>query len=210
MELSMATTSRQRSRDWESCVGQRAREASWIWVELTARDEVFKETVAEWLSERRWNRLKPKHSACLIVGMLLCQDVTVARSEEDARTTEAGGGIPLGTVAQTMAAAHGVGLATQGVEDVSGQVSCQDANRAYFAASGQGTKIFALDLRLTTSQKGNLKLTDRSPRAPSDRRLGPDDDEDEVDPESLSLGELDDADWASILDDEYLGRFDVG
>ncbi|KAL2432857.1 hypothetical protein ABEF95_015565 [Exophiala dermatitidis] len=178
MELSMATTSRQRSRDWESCVGQRAREASWIWVELTARDEVFKETVAEWLSERRWNRLKPKHSACLIVGMLLCQDVTVARSEEDARTTEAGGGIPLGTVAQTMAAAHGVGLATQGVEDVSGQ--------------------------------GNLKLTDRSPRAPSDRRLGPDDDEDEVDPESLSLGELDDADWANILDDEYLGRFDVG
>lgn len=180
---------------------KRLRQHPEFWRTIISKDDEFKDTLAEWLSDKTVLG-KPKHQVCLIVGVLLCRDVVVAQSEAEEQAIRAGGGIPLGTIGQAVAASHGVILPTGGTGDVKGQFDRTGTSQRYFTATGKGVKVFALELKMISSKKGNLQLTDKAPNLPASHHLGADEDEDEVDPESLELKEIDDAVWEEILDKE--------
>ena len=171
---------------------KRLRRHSEMWKELTTKSEDFQEAVAGWVNQKRLGRAK--YQVCLVVGLLICQDVIVAASDEEAREREARGGIPLGTIAS-----HGAPISTGGGGDVSVALSSSVINRTYFEAEGHGKRIFALELKIISSNKGKLALTDKTPQ--SNRQLGHDDDEDgdEAHSHDLLMREVAPEEWDEIL-----------
>ena len=55
---------------------KRLRRHSEIWKEMTTKSEEFQEIVSEWVNDKRWGGAK--YQVCLVVGLLICQDVIVA------------------------------------------------------------------------------------------------------------------------------------
>ena len=53
----------------------------------------------DWVNEKR--RGRAKYQVCLVVGLLICEDVVVAESDEEVRAFEARGVEPLGTIIDT-------------------------------------------------------------------------------------------------------------
>lgn len=171
-----------------------------FWKEIL-KDEEFQETVAEWVGEKkRFGRAK--YQVCLVVGLLMCQDIVVATSAEDARDRQARNEVPLGTIAEVFAASQGVPVSTGGMGNIAVDNSRSNVNRTYFEAAGKGKKVFALELRIISMKEGKLKMTDKTPKAPADRQLGEGDQGDGVDPDDLIVRDLDTDDWNELLEDE--------
>ena len=167
------------------------------------KDEEFQETVVEWVGEKkRFGRAK--YQVCLVVGLLMCQDIDVATSAEDARDRQARNEVPLGTIAERVAASHGVPLSTGGIGNAAIDNSKSIVNRMYFEAAGKGKKVFALELRIISMKEGRLKMTDKTPKAPANRQLGDGDGDggEEVDPDDLIVKDLDEQDWNELLEDQ--------
>lgn len=175
---------------------KRLRRHSEMWKELSTKSEDFQEEVPGWVNDKRWGRAK--YRVCLVVGLLICQDVIVAASDEEVRDRKASGGVPLGTISEFVSASQGVPISTSGVGDVSTEVSNSVINRTYFEAEGTGKRIFALELKIISSNKDKLVLTDKTPE--SSRHLGPDDDE--VEPNDLLMRDIEPKEWDEILQDE--------
>ena len=175
---------------------KRLRRHSEIWKELTTKSEDFQEMVSEWVNDKRWGRTK--YQVCLVVGLLICQDVIVASSDEEIKDREAKGGVPLGTIAECVSASQGAPISTGGVGDISAKVSESVVNRTYFEAKGHGKRIFALELKIISSNKGKPALTDNTPD--SSRHLGQDDDK--VDPDDLVMRDIELKEWDEILQHE--------
>ncbi|MCJ1333888.1 hypothetical protein MMC10_010594 [Thelotrema lepadinum] len=166
-----------------------------LWRELTTRSEDFQDEVPEWVNEKRW--LRTKYQVCLVVGLLMCQDVVVAASDEERKDREAKGEMPLGTIAECAAASQGVLLSSGGVGNVSAKASSATINRTYFEAKGHGKRVFALEVKIISSKKGKLTLTDDAPD--SNRQLGLDDD---IDLSDLILRDPQPEEWDELLQDE--------
>lgn len=173
---------------------RRLRKYGEFWKEMTSRDEDFQENVPEWLQEKHWGR--KKYQVCLVVRLLMCQDVDVTASDEEAKDRIARGEVPLRTVTGYVAAAHGVPGPTSVAGNISSQVSETAFNGTYFQARGQGTRIFALELKMISSKKRKLELTDKT--LDSDRKLGPDEEDD------LVLEDMSAKDWNELVQDEEL------
>jgi hypothetical protein len=100
----------------------------------------FREKTAEWINEAKredkwWSR--GKRPVCMIVGVLLCEDVDlyVDINEEEKRVTE--GEIALGTVAEIVAGSQGIPVISGGVGNASAGSLRAKVSRAYFKAKGK-------------------------------------------------------------------------
>ena len=118
-------------------------------------------------------------------------------SDEETKDREAKGEVPLGTIAEYVSASQGFPISIGGAGDVSSKVSKSFVNRTYFEAEGHGKRIFGLELKMISSKKGKLALTDNTPN--SDRQLGQDD---EVDPDDLEMRDIQPEEWDELLQDE--------
>jgi len=167
-----------------------------FWKTMLAADHEVKDQVTEWVNEK--HRLRHRYKVCLIVGLLLCQDVVVAASEQEIHERVARFEAPLGTVAEAVAASQGVPMSLGGIGNTSAETSTKSEKKTYFAAVGREKKIFALQLKIISS---NLGLTDKGPKAPDDRRLGlqqPEEDE-------LPLREPNEEEWDDLLNGDEEG-----
>jgi hypothetical protein len=173
---------------------KRIRRHSEFWKRITTESDDFREVVPEWVNDKRWG--KSKYQVCQVVGLLICQDVVVATSDEDSKNRQAKGEIPLGTVAEYVSASQGAPIPTGGAGNVSSEISQAALNRTYFEARGSGKWIFALELKIISSKKGKLILTDKAPD--SNRQLGQDG---EVDADDLLLRDPELVDWEELLSD---------
>jgi hypothetical protein len=172
---------------------KRLRQHDQFWKSLSSKDEESMQTVADWVNEKR--RGRAKYQVCLVVGLLICEDVVIAESDEEVRALEARGVEPLGTIIEYAAASQGVPVSTSGTGNVTAQASRTSANRTYFKAAGKEKSIFALELRIITSKKGESKLTDDTPKASSNCKLGDDD----VEPEDVLLRDIGPENWELLL-----------
>jgi hypothetical protein len=133
--------------------------------------------------------------------MLTCIDT----SEEKRRV--AGGEIPLGTVAETVAGSHGFPLSTGGIGNASAGSSTVNVSRAYFRVKGREKYGCGVELRVIRvksepeDEEHALQLTDNAPKTERSRTLGAEDED--VDPDSLplqvNLDILSDEDWDVLL-----------
>jgi len=78
---------------------------------------------------------------------------------------------------------------------VTAQASRTSVNRTYFKAAGKEKSIFALELRIITSKKGESKLIDDTPKASSNCKLG----DDNVEPEDVLLRDIGPENWELLL-----------
>jgi hypothetical protein len=171
-----------------------------FWELMKSRDPEFAQKVASWVNEKRM--LRSKYEVCWVVGLLMCQEVAVTSSAEEAREWEAKVGAPLGSLVQAAAAAHGVPLATGNAGDFSTQTASRNENYSYFAVKGKGKYVFALELNRIASNKGKVEPTEKSPKMKQDQKLG-DDEESDVEPEDLILQEdLEIKDWENLLHEQ--------
>ena len=162
-------------------------------------DEEVQENVPDWVHEKSRVRRKKKNQVCLVVGVLICQDVFVATSDEEEKDFLARNEAPLGTVTEIVAATHGVPPTTGGTGNIRVEGSQTSVQRKYFQAKGQGKRIFALELKIVSFKGTELSLTDKT--IDIDRKLGLDR-EDEDGEEDMVIRDVSDGEWAGILDDE--------
>ncbi|KZZ92017.1 hypothetical protein BBO_09559 [Beauveria brongniartii RCEF 3172] len=128
--------------------------------------KTFRQKVTKWLRERTMFGFgAPKHQVCLVVGILLCQDVSVAISKEEETKFEAGGQLPLGTVAEAVTASRGAPIQLKGAGNVVGGASTTTAGKKYFGIKGKEIQIFGLELRIISLRDGALSLSDDTPKA---------------------------------------------
>ncbi|KAL9085821.1 MAG: hypothetical protein Q9159_004486 [Coniocarpon cinnabarinum] len=159
------------------------------WNKMTQEDVDFQQHVPFWVQEK--HLLKRKNRVCLVVGVLMCQAVVVAASEDEEREMIARGDAPLGTIAQHAAPTSTIPATSDGAGDLTLQASRTAVRRTYFKAKGEGTRIFALEMKYVSPK---LELTEDVPR--SERKLGSGAEAE------LSCEKLSGEDWASIVNDE--------
>ena len=174
---------------------RRMRRHDEYWRKMTAEDRDFQAYVPSWLRKR--HLMKRRNIVCLVVGVLMCQDVLVSASEDQSRELIAGGEVPLGTIVEDTAAAHGAFMPTGGAGDVSTGASSTLVKHVYFQARGERSRIFALELKAVSPK---LELAGDMPKL--ERRLGAGDEE------KLVLDEITAADWDDIVD--YDERVEAG
>ncbi|KAH8886507.1 hypothetical protein GQ53DRAFT_844794 [Thozetella sp. PMI_491] len=170
-----------------------------FWKIMADADPEFAEQVAEWVGERHgFLGRRARYEVCWVVGLLVCKDVAIAASVEQKKECRARGDIPLGTVAQMAAAAHGATIPIGGMGNTSVEGRSAEAEHEYFVAKADGGYIFALEVVLVNSAKGKTQPTDEAPKG---QKLGHGGDVDnEVFPEDLELKEeLDGEDWDNLL-----------
>ncbi|GAM91352.1 hypothetical protein ANO11243_094010 [Dothideomycetidae sp. 11243] len=128
-------------------------------------DKHVQAKLGEWFQEKEgFVRKKPKNVVCLVVALLLCQDVDIAETSKEAEDRERQGQVLLGTITEQTAAVHGVPLKTNGTGDVEVQKSKQQARKTYFKAHGKDTYVFALELRkIEMTDDSEYKLRDKGP-----------------------------------------------
>ncbi|KAJ5949306.1 hypothetical protein N7454_000890 [Penicillium verhagenii] len=170
-----------------------------FWKTMTDDQPEFAEEVAEWVGERRCLGLRARYEVCWVVGVLICKDVSIASSSGQSTEFRARGDIPLGTMAQIAAAAHGMPLPTGDIGNASAERGNSGAQNDCFFANAEGGHIFAVEVVLINPSKGKVQPTDNSPRGD---KLGQDSDDDEVLPEDLELQELGTDDWNNLLQPE--------
>lgn len=178
---------------------KRLRQHPAFWKKLTTESDDFQTLVPEWVNEKRFGRRK--HQVCLIVGLLLCQDVEIDYSETAERGHEFGASVPIGTAVELTAASHGVPNPTNGAGDTSITFSRTTAGRTRFGARNTAKSIFALQLLIISYKKDKLVLTDKTPAL--NRQLGAGDDDEELEIDDLAV--LDDADaseWEALVASE--------
>lgn len=173
-----------------------------FWKEMTTADPAVAKEVAGWVNEKRgWLGLGgAKYEVCWVVGLLMCQDVAVAASDKQAKEWEGQGEFQLGTIIQTVAAAHGAVVPTGGACNVTAAAASKTANHHYFAIEGQGKYVFALELKIVSLKKGKPVPTDKQPKSEPSRQLGSDD-EDVVEPEDLVMKDrpIKENEWEMLL-----------
>jgi hypothetical protein len=167
-----------------------------FWKKVTAEDPDFTPKVTEWLGQKRMLGLKAKYDVYLVVGLLTCQDVEVAASNDEVRQRRRGFESPLGTIVEAAAASQGIPVITSGVGNVSGEVLTDKVKKTYFAAAGSGEHVFALQLKRITLRHGKLALGDEAPNVKANRRLG------EGNPEDIILENIALEDWAAMVEEE--------
>jgi len=138
---------------------------------------------------------------CLVVGLLLCEDVIVTQSEE-VRALEAQGVEPLRTIIEYAAASQGVPISTGGTGNVTAQASRTSVNRTSFKAAGKEKSIFALELKIITLKKGEMKLGGNKVKASSNRKLGTED----VTDEEVVPQDIGPQDWEELLQVAPVGQ----
>ncbi|KAJ5935085.1 hypothetical protein N7466_004632 [Penicillium verhagenii] len=180
-------------------IAKRLTELRTFWKTMTDKVPKFADEVAEWVGERRSLGLRARYEVCWVVGVLICKDVSIASSSEQNTEFRARGDIPLGTMAQIAAAAHGVPLPTGDMGNASLERVNSGAQNDYFFANAEGGQIFAVEVLLIKSSRGRIQPTDNGPRGD---KLGQDSDDDEVLPEDLELQELGTDDWNNLLQQE--------
>ena len=177
---------------------KRLKQHTKFWKALTSDDEEFKETVTDWLKEKRkWGRAR--NTVCLVVGLLMCQEVFVAASDEQARACAKEGQVPLGTVVEAVAASQGAVVSTGGIGNMTAAASKNVQNKTYFEVSGKNGQIFALEVMALTLGKDGPAMTDKMPKTPSHRQLG---NEEENDADEVELEEMESEDWQALMLDE--------
>jgi hypothetical protein len=179
---------------------KRLRQHDQFWKNLSSKDEDSMQTVADWVKEKHWR--KAKNQVCLVVGLLLCEDVIVTQSEEEVRALEVQGVEPLGTIIEYAAASQGVPISTGGTGNVTAQASRTSVNRTYFKAAGKEKSIFALELKIITLKKGEMKLGDNKVKASSNRKLGTED----VTDEEVVPRDIGPQDWEELLQVAPVGQ----
>lgn len=168
-----------------------------FWQEMTTKDPVMAEKVAGWVNGKRWGR--SKHQVCWAVGLLMCQEVVVAASKEEARDREGRGDIRLGSVTETLAATQGASISTGKAGDTTGSATSRKEKRDYFEVEGSDKYVFALELKVVSLVKGKPMPSEKGPKAIPGHQLGQGDDDDGVQPEDLRLQDVGEDMWENLL-----------
>jgi len=173
---------------------KRLRQQEQFWERLSSKDQKAMEKVTAWLKEKTVLQ-SSRNVVCLVVGLLICADVIVAETDEEARALVAGGAAALGTVVDIIAASQGILVSTGGTGNTSAQATKKTVNKTYFEATGKEKYIFALELKIIKLKGGHPSLTDNKPKAPSGRQLGVSDEK----LEDLELRNIEPQDWEMLL-----------
>ncbi|KAK4167720.1 hypothetical protein QBC43DRAFT_311331 [Cladorrhinum sp. PSN259] len=147
-------------------------------------DADVKKTVPGWLTGSFFSRRWP---VCLVVGVMICEDVEILEDSKKSKDREVKGEIPLGKIA--IAAGTGLPVPPQAGEILGGKVQVKAAvskeSATIFKAKYGESRIFAVELRKVTTnlfQRANLKLRSEGLDGVDESRLaGNDDDSDEDD-----------------------------
>ena len=165
------------------------RQVDKFWKDLKEDSEV-KESVPAWIGAWPLNSRPP---VCLVTGLFICEDVTSISSVAESREREAIVEAPLGTVAAVLGASQGVLLPSDGTGNIGAGFSINKTEQLHVKVKDQGSSIFAMQLKVISSQVFNkkaLRLKDRSPDTPTYRQMGEDDELPSV--EDLELEDVDD------------------
>lgn len=149
------------------------RQVDQFWKDLKEDPEV-KNQVPKWIGP--W-QLKSKPPVCLITGLFICEDVVLKSSEKGSQDREAKIEAPMGTAAAATGASQGLLLPSDGTGNLEAGYSVNKTQTRLFNATDKGGSIFAMQLKIISSEifnKKALELKDKSPAAPSQRQMGED------------------------------------
>jgi len=124
---------------------------------------------------------------CLVVGVMVCDDVEVSLEGKQTLESEGHVEIPIGTITLAAGIPNPLGEAGQ----PQGNLSINKSVATIFKAKSGQSKIFALELRKVTTEllrRKELVLKDNGPDVGDGRLLG--DDEDEMGDESVTVADL--------------------
>ena len=170
------------------------RQVDKFWEDLKEDPEV-RETVPNWIGS--WH-LRSKPPVCLITGLFICEDVASKSSKNVSQDREAKIKAPVGTAAVAASASQGVLLPNNGTGNLEAGVSANKTQTQHIKAKAEGTSIFAMQLKVISSETFNkkaLRLKDKSPDAPTHRQMGEDEELPSMD--SLNLEDVDAVTWES-------------
>ncbi|KAI8234210.1 hypothetical protein K4K57_003447 [Colletotrichum sp. SAR 10_99] len=155
---------------------KRLQQVSKFWDALRA-DPTVKSTVPRWMSFwKDW-------PVCMVVGIMICEDIEHTRNTDMSRDLEATAEVPVGTIAAAAGAPLPVGSAADSKLTAG---KSREASTSFQAKYETG-QIFAVELRKVTTElfhRKELKLHDNGPDNIDPARLagaGMDDDEDDDD-----------------------------
>lgn len=150
---------------------------------LLKQDEKVKAKVPGWISI--FNNWPP----CLVVGIMICEDVELSYSGESSRTIDGNVEVPVGAI--TLAAGVPNPLGNAGDPELSMGGTHKQAN--LFKAKMGESKIFAIEVQTITTpilKLKQLKLLNVGPKFDDVRRAGPDSEDDEDDEEEPVVEDL--------------------
>ncbi|KUJ07744.1 uncharacterized protein LY89DRAFT_691475 [Mollisia scopiformis] len=148
-----------------------------------------------------WIKSGLKIPVCVVVGIMICEDVEVVWEEGAKKAVEAKGEIPIATIARAAAGIPPIPGAADDTGNLGAQYTNQREEGKVFRAKTGEMKIFALQLRNVTRgrmlklfQRNELHMGDDSTSADQGRKFGVDEKTplDDVDDNDLFL-EMDDA-----------------
>ena len=128
----------------------------------------------EWIGS--W-KLKSKPPVCLVTGLFICEDVVLKTSKEGSQDRRAEIEVPLGIAVAAASASQGVLLPNDGTGNLEAGFSINKTQNRHIEANNKGSSIFAMQLKVISSATFNkkaLRLTDKSPDAPTHRQMGED------------------------------------
>jgi hypothetical protein len=166
-----------------------------FWLQLS-QDEAVRASVPAWMSTFN-SRAKP---VCLVVGIMICEDVDVSFAGKQSIEREGNVQLPLGMI--TLAAGVPNPLGNTG--NPQAHLSDSSNKATIFKAKSGNSRIFALELRKVTTaflRRRELRLKDDGPDVDNGRLLGNSDDEDEEeedDDDELVLEDISIEDFAEM------------
>jgi len=143
-----------------------------------------------------WIKSGLKISVCVVIGIMICEDVEVVWEESAQKEVEAKGEIPIATIARAAAGVPPIPGATDDTGNLGGEYTAQKEEGKVFRAKTGEKKIFALQLRTVTKgrmlkliQRNELRMGDDGPSADQGRKFGVDEKTplDDVDDNELFL-----------------------
>ena len=168
------------------------RQVDEFWKDLK-RDPEVRKTVPNWIGS--WN-LSSKPPVCLITGLFICKDGALKSSKDVSQDREAKLEAPSGTAAVAASASQGMLLPNDGTGNLGAGSSANKTQRQHIKAKAEGNSIFAMQLKVISSETFNkkaLKLKDKSPNAPTHRQMGEDEELPSMD--NLNLEDVDPKTW---------------
>jgi len=158
---------------------KRLQQHSQFWASLK-NDGKFVSTVPGWISI--FNSWQP----CLVVGVMIAEDVEIDFSGSEGRERDGKLEVPLTTIAT---AAAGTPMTAGNVQIQAGRK--QDVAGVFRASSGK-SEIFAIELRTVTSKwfRRELEMKENGPNVGSGRLHGADDDDEGENEKSVTADDL--------------------
>ena len=164
-----------------------------FWKDLK-EDPDIRKTVPGWLGSS-W-KLSSKPPVCLITGLFICEDVVLESSTKTTQDRGAEVEAPFGTAITAASASQGLPVPNCGTGNLEVGLASNKSQQRYIKAEDKGSSIFAMQLKVISSQKFKkeaISLQDKSPNIPSHRQMG--EDGELPLPDSLALEDIDAESW---------------